>query len=585
MKDSSRMQCLGSGWWWVMVGLWLGLVPVTSMAVVRMHLKQVGTDVVGTVMGSAITTALNNRRNTSGGGLVQANAMISVGSKVPIEQRFAVSNGLVGPQSIGGGTKKLSPNTSTGEQAGIEFGLSAPRLLLVTSYQSGQGLNGSSTWVGQSLCSLGVTPGTYTWTWGTGASADSLVLTVEAPPPPPAPTVTSITPTLGPSTGNMSLQIAGTNLCGVTSITVGGAACRSFTVASPTSAFCATPAGTVGPASVVVTTPSGSNAANTLYTYRAPPPTISAVSPTYGPAAGGTVITVTGTNLTGATGITVGGSACTNLNVISATSATCETPASSLTTSQRIVVTTAGGTSANPVSFMYAGDCRAFDPAAGLSMCTVPPGVTSLNYTVIGDKGNPGKVSGPGMTQAAGGRGAKITGALSVTPGDTLFVTRAKNLAENGYGGNYSAISTLSHTQGPVVVAGGGGGGGSRIGSSAPAVGGDAGISTSSSATGGGAGGAFATSGGANGAAGGRASTGGAGGAGPFPGSAGGGLGAAPVGLSVNIAYGGNGFGITVQGEGGNTFSDPTLYPAAGGGGGSGYAGGGGAVAAAQRMR
>ncbi len=46
---------------------------------------------------------------------------------------------------------------------------------------------------------------------------------------------------------------------------------------------------------------------------------VATVSPASGPAAGNTVITVTGTNLAGASGITVGGVACTEFTVLSNT--------------------------------------------------------------------------------------------------------------------------------------------------------------------------------------------------------------------------------------------------------------------------
>jgi hypothetical protein len=43
---------------------------------------------------------------------------------------------------------------------------------------SGTQLKNTATYTGQTISSLGLTPGTYTWTWGTGAHADSFVLVI-----------------------------------------------------------------------------------------------------------------------------------------------------------------------------------------------------------------------------------------------------------------------------------------------------------------------------------------------------------------------------------------------------------------------
>jgi hypothetical protein len=83
-----------------------------------------------------------------------------------------------------------------------------------------------------------------------------------------------------------------------------------------------------------------------------PAPTIASVSPNTGSTAGGTAITITGTDLTDAAAITVGGAACTTFNVASATSATCTTPAGTAGTAS-VLVTTSGGTNAANTLFTY----------------------------------------------------------------------------------------------------------------------------------------------------------------------------------------------------------------------------------------
>ena len=58
-----------------------------------------------------------------------------------------------------------------------------------------------------------------------------------------------------------------------------------------------TPAGAAGTAAVQVTNPNGQSVTlNSGFTYTAPAPTLTSVSPTSGPTAGGTQITLTGSN-------------------------------------------------------------------------------------------------------------------------------------------------------------------------------------------------------------------------------------------------------------------------------------------------
>jgi hypothetical protein len=87
----------------------------------------------------------------------------------------------------------------------------------------------------------------------------------------PVPTVTGVSPATGSISGSTSVTITGTGLIGATSVTIGGTVAAGLNVLNETTIICTTPAHAAGSASVVVTTPGGTNTANTLFTYLAPP--------------------------------------------------------------------------------------------------------------------------------------------------------------------------------------------------------------------------------------------------------------------------------------------------------------------------
>lgn len=132
----------------------------------------------------------------------------------------------------------------------------------------------------------------------------------ERPATPAPPTAASITPNHGPQSGGQTVTITGSGFVpGETTVTFDGTPATNVVVATGgTSLTAVTPAGAVGPASVVVSTPGGS-AAPLGYTYLADGSgaTITGLSPTSGPTTGGTTVTITGTGLGGATGVTFDG--------------------------------------------------------------------------------------------------------------------------------------------------------------------------------------------------------------------------------------------------------------------------------------
>jgi hypothetical protein len=158
------------------------------------------------------------------------------------------------------------------------------------------------------------------------------------------PSVTGISPTGGPAAGGTSVTITGTNFTGATAVDFGATAATSFTVVNDTTVTATSPAGT-GTVDVTVTTPAGTSVASPAdhFTYTAAAPTVTSISPTSGPSSGGTLVTITGTGFTGATGVTFGTVAATNVIVASPTTITAMSPAG--TGVVNVTVTTPGGTS------------------------------------------------------------------------------------------------------------------------------------------------------------------------------------------------------------------------------------------------
>lgn len=84
----------------------------------------------------------------------------------------------------------------------------------------------------------------------------------------------------------------------------------------------------------------------------APPPTVTKVAPSQGPAAGGTSVTIEGANLTGANAVDFGSTGAASFKVSSATSITAVSPAGTTGTVD-VTVRTSGGTSAISPSDRY----------------------------------------------------------------------------------------------------------------------------------------------------------------------------------------------------------------------------------------
>lgn len=88
-----------------------------------------------------------------------------------------------------------------------------------------------------------------------------------------------------------------------------------------------------------------------------PAPVVGELSPTHGPAAGGTIVTIKGTGFTGATAVHFGAALATELTVVSATEITAKAPAGTSGSTVEVTVTTPeGGTSGAVAADKYTYD-------------------------------------------------------------------------------------------------------------------------------------------------------------------------------------------------------------------------------------
>ena len=143
-----------------------------------------------------------------------------------------------------------------------------------------------------------------------------------------APTVSSVSPNSGSTAGGTAVTITGTNFAAGATVTFGRTAATNVVVVSGTTITATTPAGSAGPVTVTVTVSGQSGSLANGFSYVLPP-TVSSVSPNSGSTAGGTAVTITGTNFAAGATVTFGGTAATNVAVVNSTTITATTPAGS----------------------------------------------------------------------------------------------------------------------------------------------------------------------------------------------------------------------------------------------------------------
>ena len=198
---------------------------------------------------------------------------------------------------------------------------------------------------------------------------------------------------LGDGTTNSALSPIVTLL---PQVSIDGNSCTNTTVFSNTQISCTTPAGTAGAKDISVYV-EGYYTGNlsSAFTYNAPF-ALTSVTPNNGSTAGGTSITLNGSgflNTPSHLQISIGGSNCTSINVVSSTQVTCVTPSAGITGAKDVVVTNGDGQIATLTGgYTYTGSICSITPLSPSSGSTL--GGTNVTLTGSGFVNQFTKVAG-----------------------------------------------------------------------------------------------------------------------------------------------------------------------------------------------
>jgi|LSQX01.1.fsa_nt_gb hypothetical protein len=253
------------------------------------------------------------------------------------------------------------------------------------------------------------------------------------------PTITGLDPKGQLTTeAGTAVTITGVNLAGATQVRFGNALATNVVVVSSSTITCVAPSNNIGVYDVTVTTPVGtSSTEGTANDYSYGLPTITALDPTgQGTTAAGTLVTITGTNLTGATQVKFGTAPATNVTVVNSTTITCLSPANNLGVYE-VTVTTPLGTSPTEGTandYTYGASKFAVTMSGGTTLLSAAPKTAGTPFTV--------RVA---AQDASGNLVPGYTGTVSLT--STAFSgTVTASITTGGYVDNVTITPTLAGT-------------------------------------------------------------------------------------------------------------------------------------------
>jgi hypothetical protein len=229
-----------------------------------------------------------------------------------------------------------------------------------------------------------------------------------SPPPAGAPTVTGVSPASGPARGGTALTITGTGFAAGATVKIGDVVVAGAVVAGATSITCTTPTHPAGSAAVVVTNPDGQASSAAVSFGFVAAPIVGSLVPASGPAAGGTVVTLSGSGFLPGVRVAFDGAPATVASV----------------TSSALTLVTPQGTPGVAAVTVTNADGQSDELLAAYAY-VAPPSITAL-----------APASGP----AAGGTSVTVTGS-DFRPGVTVSVD-----------GNAVLVSGLTSTSLTIVT-------------------------------------------------------------------------------------------------------------------------------------
>lgn len=264
------------------------------------------------------------------------------------------------------------------------------------------------------------------------------------------PTVTGLSVVEGPLAGGGTTVIAGTNFTGVTGVSFGGTAATVLSSSDDTIAVTVPAAGSAGSVNVTVTTGAGTSSQTVPFTYVAAP-VVTSMTPDSGPIAGGTAVTITGTELSSATVDIDGAAVATTTNT--ATTIEFTTPPTAAGAATITVTTTGGAISAGTFTFIDPSPLPAIPPSAPGSPSVVPgDGSASVSWAEPDTVGSfpistyQVRVSPGGHTCLTAQTSCEITGLDHGT--DYTFAVRALS----GAGWSDFSLPTSARTADPATI-------------------------------------------------------------------------------------------------------------------------------------